>query len=85
MDIYNLEPHGQSQKSFYGKAKVISDGNTAKLQSYNTIVAEYDYGTKKMKVNGWYSNTTGRHINAFLYKHGFDRATKKELENWDNS
>ena len=73
------------RKSFYGKCEMIEDGDTVKLQSYNTIVAEYNTKTKKMKVNGWYSMTTARHINSFLYYWGFVITNKQGMENWDES
>jgi hypothetical protein len=37
-----------------------------------------------MVVNGYYSVTTGTHINTFLDFYGFDTCTKKELENYNN-
>ena len=54
--------------------------------SYSTIVAEItdgiatEDGRPSVKVNGWYSSTTARHINDFLYQHGFDTMSKKEME-----
>ena len=56
------------------------------LESYSTIVAsikdeivEPDE-SKRVKVYGWYSQTTARHINEFLYQHGFKTMSKKEME-----
>lgn len=37
-------------------------------------------GRPTVKVNGYYSQTTARHINDFLYQHGFKTMTKKEME-----
>lgn len=54
------------------------------LYSYDTVVATYDHLSNKMTVNGWYSDTTATHINAFLDFYGFDTCTKKELENYNN-
>jgi len=81
--VFDLQPIN-NRKSFYGKCKVIDNGKTAKLQSYTTIVAEYDHETKKMTVNGYYSKTTATHINAFLNFYGFATCSKKELENYNN-
>ena len=78
MKTFYLEPN-KGQKSFYGKATVIIKNNVAKLKSYDTIVCEYDMNNNKMLVFGWYSNTTAKHINAFLNYYGFDTCTKKEL------
>tara|TARA_R110002167_G_scaffold21266_1_gene77451 strand:- start:729 stop:992 length:264 start_codon:yes stop_codon:yes gene_type:complete len=72
------------RKSFYGKALAIREGETTSLKSYNTKVAEYNHKTNKMTVNGWYSATTARHINAFLVLFGFDTCNKKQLENYTN-
>ena len=85
--LYCLEPRHDSRKSFYKKAKVYRDNNgTLFLKSYETIVAEIKDQiiepdeSKRVKVNGWYSNTTARHINDFLYQHGFKTMSKKEME-----
>lgn len=78
MKTYKLIPT-TSHKSFYGKAIVLDDGKTAKLQSYNTIVAEYSHETKQLTINGWYSVTTARHVNAFLNHFGFPSMSKAEM------
>ena len=78
MKTFELEPNN-GRKSFYGKAIVIIENNVAKLKSYDTIVCEYDMNNNKMLVFGWYSNTTAKHISAFLNYYGFDTCTKKEL------
>lgn len=82
MQSFKLEPIN-GEKSFYGKAIVIAENNVSKLKSYDTIVAVYNHETNEMRVNGWYSMTTARHINAFLNYYGFDTCTKKELENYN--
>ena len=66
-----------------GKCQVIEENGISKLQSYETIVAEYNHNTNMMKVFGYYSTTTARHINAFLEYYGFDTCSKKELENYN--
>lgn len=66
------------QKSFYGKAKVLQNGNSTKLISYKTIVAEIRNG--QAKIFGWYSATTTRHIKEFLAQNGFEIGTKAKLE-----
>ena len=78
MGTYKLKPTG-SQKSFYGKAVIIIEDGTAKLRSYSTIVATYKLDTKELKINGWYSATTARHINSFLNYYGFQAMSKKEM------
>jgi len=80
-NTYELDPVNR-RKSFYGKCKVIDDGTIAQLQSYTTIVALYHHATKKMTVNGWYSNTTATHINAFLAHFGLETASKAEMDDW---
>ena len=52
--------------SFYGKAIIIEDEDYIKLQSYDTIVCVFDKVYNSVKINGWYSMTTGRHIRSFL-------------------
>jgi hypothetical protein len=61
---------------------MIHNEDTTDLVSYSTTVATYNHKTGEMIVNGWYSQTTARHINSFLEKYGFDRASKEELDNW---
>lgn len=62
-----------------GKAIVTEESGVSKLTSYITEVATYDKINNTMKVNGWYSLTTVKHINEFLQYHGFDKCTKQEL------
>lgn len=52
--------------SFYGKAIIIEDSDYIKLQSYDTIVCIFDKTYNRVKINGYYSMTTGRHIRSFL-------------------
>ena len=67
-----------SQKDFYGKANVITEGGQTKLKSYSTIVAVKE--DNKIKVKGWYSKTTAIHINEFLRQNGASSLSKKEME-----
>jgi hypothetical protein len=76
-DTYNLNPRYDSRKSFYGKAKVETDGGTQKLYSYGTLVAEIEGG--KATVYGTYSQTTLRHIKDFLQQNGFTATTSKQI------
>ena len=79
--VVNLEP--SNRKSFYGKAKAITKGapsvRKTYLQSFDTIVAEYNPKSKKMKIYDWYSSTTARHINAFLDYFGYPNMSKREI------
>lgn len=82
--VFNLKPV-DSRKSFYNKCKVIEENGISELQSYNTIVATYNHLKNKMTVNGYYSQTTARHINSFLDFYGFDTCSKKELETYNEN
>ena len=64
--VHNLEPLQGQQKSFYGKALVIVNDAMTSLQSYATTVADYNVITKELNVYGTYSNTTIRHLRAFI-------------------
>jgi len=68
-EVFNLAPVG-SQKSFNGKAIVIKETKNGvdvfSLKSYNTIVATYNSVTGELKINGYYSSTTNKHLNSFL-------------------
>lgn len=76
--VENLQARYDSRASFYGKAQVIEYNNSLYLKSYDTIVAKIENG--KAVVNGWYSQTTARHINEFLKQNGFKTMSKKEME-----
>jgi hypothetical protein len=85
--LYELKPQYDSAKSFYKKANVYKDDKgKLLLMSYTTIVAEItdaiatEDGKPHLKVNGWYSNTTARHINEFAQQYGFNKMNKKEME-----
>ena len=54
-----------TQKSFYGKAIVITVDNNIFLQSYDTIVCGFVNGEFERYWNN-YSATTMKHINDFL-------------------
>ena len=76
-----LQPSkSESAKSFYKKAYVERFGDTDLLTSYNTEVASYNIAKDQMIVNGYYSQTTARHINSFLEKWNYPRMSKKEIE-----
>lgn len=54
------------------------------LFSYETLVASYYHEENRVKIFGWYSKTTQKHINQFLEYFGFDKMTKKEIINVSN-
>ena len=79
MEIYEL--NARNQKSYYGKALVLDSKSTIKLQSYETIVAEYNKKSNVLKINGWYSMTTSKHINDFAKMCGYYKGlSKKEFK-----
>lgn len=79
MKSYYLMPKHTAQKDFNHKAVVIDNENgTLQLKSYETIVAEIVKGD--LRIHGWYSATTARHINEFLQQNGFETLTKSEME-----
>ena len=60
-----------------------SDGDHySDLISYKTRVASYNHLTNEMSVYGYFSPNTAKHINSFLEFYGFDKCTKKELEDY---
>lgn len=83
--MYELKPKYDRAKSFYHKAKVYAnDKGTLFLMSYSTIVAEITdtivANENNVKVYGYYSQTTARHINEFLQQNGYSKMNKKEME-----
>lgn len=81
MKVTKLNARYDHAKSFYGKAEVILDGNTAYLRSYNTIVCSIDKSGKVNRYWGGYSATTMRHVNEFLRQYGIPDGGKKY---WDS-
>ncbi len=75
---YELNASYDSRQSFYGKAKVIEEGNKQTLISHNAEVAIIENGIAK--VNDTYSQTTLRHIKEFLLQNGFNADNKKYIE-----
>ena len=77
-----------TQKSYYGKAWVIKEGDInlnpnakASLLSYDTIVCEYDPMTGEFnRLWGGYSRTTANHINDFRRAYGLEPLNKKAWE-----
>lgn len=83
--ITELHPEYDRRKSFYGKARVeIKADGTQILWSYDTAVASIS-PEKELAINGWYSQTTGRHINEFLRQNGFDSMSKQEMEDYNGN
>lgn len=73
-----IEPKYDSRKSFYGKARVITESNGDKtLISYQTEVARIKNG--KPEVYGTYSATTLRHIKEFLKQNGYKAENSKQI------
>ena len=70
-------------KNHHVNEYVNSDGeHYSDLISYTTRVASYNHNTNKMSIYGTFSNTTMRHINAFLEYYGFDKVSKKDVESY---
>ena len=82
MEEYLIARH-DSRDSFNRKATLVHNGDITELKSFLTVVAEYNHKTNKVKVFGWFSTTTARHINEFLLYYGFDKVNKKDMETWD--
>lgn len=76
-----LEPIYDTRNSFYGKATTEQDGNTLKLYSYNTLVAEIvsRETSKEYICMGKYSQTTTRHQKEFFKQNGLSDEEIKEL------
>ncbi|MCB0447678.1 MAG: hypothetical protein KDD03_09230 [Gelidibacter sp.] len=83
MKTHDLTSQYDSRKSFYGKAKVIKDNGLIKLQSYNTIVASLNLTKKELKLHGYFSPTTARHIREFCYQYFpfHSVPSKQQMEN----
>lgn len=79
MSKQELKPIYDRRKSFYKKAFIIKDDDgTIHLISYWTEVATIKDG--RLKINGFYSATTLRHLKEFIEQMGFQNGSKAELE-----
>ena len=77
--VYDLSCDFDARQNFYGKAKVkVYTNGDEDLISYNTVVATKRNNT--IKINGWYSQTTGRHIREYMNQYGFNDITKKDMQ-----
>jgi hypothetical protein len=65
MSVLELKPN-TSQKSFYNKALILFDPYYIELTSYNLKVATFEKATLKLKIKGFYSKTTLKHLKAFI-------------------
>ena len=81
-EIFDLP--ATSQKSYYGKAKIITTEKARYLLSYDTIICRLSFGGEFRKLWDDWSKTTAKHINDFMrftrFGNGFN---KKEWENLD--
>lgn len=73
-----LEPIYSNVKSFYGKARVLKENGVIKLLSYDTVIAEIK--DNKVHINGFYSQTSTKHLKEFLKQYGFKTGTRQQLE-----
>lgn len=81
-EIFDLP--ATTQKSYYGKAKVIRTEKATYLLSYTTIICRLSFGGEFRKLWDDWSSTTAKHINDFMrfvrWGNGFN---KKDWNNLD--
>ena len=83
--VYELKPLHATQKSFYGKARVIEtdcfDDAYFALYSYDTLVLSIDANSSgaicARKLWDGYSATTMRHVNELLAQHDFPKLSSR--------
>lgn len=78
--VEDLDARYDSRKSFYGKAKIYELDGILYLVSYKTIVAKIH--ENYAQIFDYYSQTTWRHINEFLYQNDFRKLKKKDFDEW---
>lgn len=76
LKVFELKP--TTQKSFYGKAKIIETQKGKYLLSYDTIVCGIDSKNQFNRYWNDYSVTTKNHINSFLQYYEFSTINKKQ-------
>jgi hypothetical protein len=82
MKTFRLSPiDGRKTLSNQHVNQYLEDGDIiSDLYSYTTKVASFNLTTQKLRIFNVQSNTTSRHINAFLVFHGFQKQTKSQLK-----
>ena len=80
LNIEELNPVYNNQKSFYGKALIKDTTKGMELYSYNTLVAK----TEKRQIfvthnDDYLTQTTLKHIKEFIQQVGYKKMSKKEL------
>ena len=75
----NLEAKYDRAKSFYGKAKVRTIGDTKTLISYQTSVMRIQGGRLIRTAGQPQSMTTARHMREFAQQNGYPSMSKAEL------
>lgn len=85
-NVEELQNRYNSRQDFYKKAYIgecLFSHGTQKvtyLKSYNTIVA--CIWQNQLRIYGWFSQTTARHIREFAKQNGFfDEITKQDMLN----
>ena len=80
-----LKPEFGSSKSFYKRAYVLTrDDGIILLKSYDTIVAYINPSNNTIQFFGWYSRTTSKHIQEFVWQyatHSRTRSLSKQFLN----
>ena len=83
-----LELKASKQVSFYGKALLQFENDNIELLSYLTNVASFNTIDKTLKIKGFYSKTTLKHIKDFInfinerYNLQIDNTSTKALQNY---
>ena len=78
-EMFELQARYDARKSFYGKAKVVVEGNILSLYSYDTLVAVIIDGKVTRADIGVHSMTTNRHIREFVKQFSIDGVIPKEV------
>ena len=79
-NLEELQARFDSRQSFYKKAYVGTFLNCLYLKSYNTIVA--CIFQNQLRIYGYFSQTTARHIREFARQNDFDyEITAEEMRN----
>jgi len=74
----NLSCNYSNRKSFYGKAKIDTNGNRTELFSYDTKVAIIENNIPVILKSNL-SQTSMRHVKEFLQQYGHTAKDKKQM------
>ena len=85
-EVFEMHPIYEDTAEYYGKAKIVVEGDMRFLYSYSDLTASYNWKTDEFKIlfKGQMPVTTVRHLREFANQYGYilndnNQLIKKEI------